>query len=59
MTLETRDDTDRPHSIGVDAISLERYSTIQTDGDEIILYDEENDDAWIQSDTSVPLAAVA
>lgn len=58
MTLDTRDDTERLHSVGVDAISLERYSAIETDGGELILYDETNDDAWIQSDTSAPLQTV-
>ena len=58
MALETRDSVDRPHSIGADAISLERYSIIEMNEAKIIVYEEENDDAWIQSDTSTPLRAI-
>lgn len=46
-------DTTRPQmqsTIGVDAAPLERYLAVRTDGAQLIVYDEQIDDAWIQSD---------
>lgn len=59
MTPDTRDGGDRSRSIGVDAISLERYSSLEFDGAELLIYDESNDDAWIQADVWTPLADAA
>lgn len=50
MTLDTRNEPERLPSIGVDAVSLARYSDVETDDDELIVYDEKREDAWIQSD---------
>jgi len=49
MTLDTRDDANDRRSVGIEASSLEQYSAVETDGADLIVYDEENDDAWIQS----------
>lgn len=51
-----REQTDRPQSIGDEAISLERYSIVEMNGEETILSDETNDDAWIRSETTTRLA---
>ncbi|MCL7417540.1 MAG: hypothetical protein M8354_06840 [Halalkalicoccus sp.] len=50
MTLDTRNEPERLPSVGVDAVSLARYSDVGTDDDELIVYDEKREDAWIQSD---------
>ncbi|SER66567.1 hypothetical protein [Natrinema salaciae] len=42
--------SDQHTTVGVDAVSLEQYSAVQTDDLQVIVYDERIDDAWIQSD---------
>lgn len=49
MALDTRNGSKRLPSVGIDAVSLARYSDVETDNDEMIVYDEEAEDAWIQS----------
>lgn len=51
MSVDSTDRTDRLPSMGVDAVALDRYSGIETDDGEFVVYDEEVEDAWIQSDT--------
>lgn len=46
-------------SIGVDAVSLERYSAVQTDDSQLIVYDERIEDAWIQSSDWIDALLVA
>lgn len=50
MTLDNHDGPDRPPSVGVDAVALDRYSGVETDDGQYIVYDEEIEEAWIQSD---------
>lgn len=57
MTLDTRDRRARFPSIGVDAVSLDRYSDIRTD-DELIIYDEQCEDGWIQCDFWIPVESM-
>jgi len=38
-------------TLGVDAVSLDAFADVETNDGELIIYDEENEDAWIQSDT--------
>jgi len=49
MSTDTTHPDQQP-TIGVDAAPLERYSAIQTETDQLIVYNEQNEDAWIQSD---------
>lgn len=49
MTLDTKNQIHQYPSIGVDAVALDRYVDIET-GDELIIYDEKREDAWIQCD---------
>jgi len=49
MVLDTEDKTTRFPSLGVDAVSLDRYSDVRTAEGEIIIYDEQAEDGWIQS----------
>jgi hypothetical protein len=37
-------------TVGVDAQPLARYASVEADGGEMIVYDKEDEDAWIQSD---------
>lgn len=50
---------DQQSSIGVDAVSLDRYSAVQTDDSQLIVYDEQIEDAWIQSDDWIDALAIA
>ncbi|MDS0475529.1 hypothetical protein [Natrinema sp. 1APR25-10V2] len=51
--------SDRQTTVGVDAVSLERYSAVQTDDLQLIVYDELIDDAWIQSTDWIDALAMA
>ena len=46
-------------TLGVDAVSLEAFADVETNDGELIVYDEENEEAWIQSDTYAPRDRVA
>lgn len=37
-------------TLGVDAVSLDAFTGVETSDGELIIYDEENEEAWIQSD---------
>lgn len=41
-------------TVGVDARSLERYADVDTDDGARIVFDEDSEDAWIQSDVYYP-----
>lgn len=43
-------------TLGVDAHSLARYRAVETDDHKWIIYDDEYEDAWIQSDVFFPRA---
>lgn len=57
MTESTSDESTEYTTLGPDAEEYGRYATIELDGD-ILLYDREVEDAWLQSDTAVDLDAV-
>lgn len=42
-------------TIGVDAEDLERFTALTTDDGDVVIYDEEVEDAWIQSDVHLAL----
>lgn len=37
-------------TLGVDAVSLDRFVDVRTNESELLIYDQESEDAWIQSD---------
>jgi hypothetical protein len=45
-----RASADECPSVGVDAPSLERYEDVVTYEGELLVYDVESEDAWIQAD---------
>jgi hypothetical protein len=54
MSTETRcPDGDCP-TVGVDASPLERFAAVETDDGEMLVYDTDGEDAWIQSDLYYP-----
>ncbi|MHC3438651.1 hypothetical protein ACYJ1Y_11280 [Natrialbaceae archaeon A-gly3] len=50
---------DHQSSIGVDAVSLERYSAVRTADTQLIVYDELIEDAWVQSNDWIDAIAMA
>lgn len=50
MHSDTQHRFTRAPSIGIDAVSLDRYSDVITDGDELIIFDRQDQDRWIQCD---------
>lgn len=43
-------------TVGVDAQHLERYEDIESEDGDLIVYDAEVQDAWIQSDVFFPVS---
>ena len=54
MSTEPSDAHDRLPTAGPATDEYDRYTSIQVD-DDMILYDEAQEDAWIQSSTTVVL----
>ena len=48
MTTDQTQQLRRHPSIGIDAPSLEPYSELRTTDGEIIIYEEDSSEAWIQ-----------
>jgi|GEM_PF-1483074 hypothetical protein len=43
------------HKVGVDVAEFQRYAVVTIPNDEVVIYDQDDENAWIQSDTSVRL----
>lgn len=41
-------------TVGVDAQSIERYEDVEAEDGDLIIYDGESQEAWIQSDVFYP-----
>lgn len=59
MTEITRNSPTEYTTLGPDAAAYERYATIELDEGVVLLYDREEEEAWLQSDVAVDLDAVA
>lgn len=59
MTETTRDGRTEYTTLGPDAAGYERYATVELDEGVVLLYDREEEDAWLQSDAAVELDAAA
>jgi hypothetical protein len=58
MTATSRCPEDDPATLGVDAVSLERYEEMQGSEDDLFVFDVTTEDAWVQSDLYVPRATM-
>lgn len=58
MALDTPDRFRRSPSIGIDAVSLDRYSNVETRDGELMIYDEQREDGWIQCDCWTPVESM-
>ncbi|MFC7028352.1 hypothetical protein ACFQH8_14730 [Halomicroarcula sp. GCM10025710] len=52
MAPKIRDSDDRFPTTGPDSERYDRYRLVTTGTDEVIIYDTESDDAWIQTGSS-------
>jgi hypothetical protein len=59
MTATTRCVDRACPTVGVDAVVLDRFADVGTDDGQRLVYDRENETAWIQSDLHVPRALMA
>jgi hypothetical protein len=55
MPTYTSDSDDRLPPTGPDIERYERYRLVDTLDDEVLIYDPDREDAWIQSDRSLTL----
>jgi hypothetical protein len=52
-TTYDRGERDRP-TIGVDAVPLDRFADVGTEDGQLLVYDRDNETAWVQADLYVP-----
>jgi len=57
MTTRT-DDTAEDHTVGPNTVAYERYGEISLESGSVVIYDVENESAWIQSDGAVQRTGV-
>lgn len=56
MAVHT-DDTDY-QTVGADATDLERYDEVRLENEKVLIYDREDESAWIQSNAAVDLESM-
>jgi hypothetical protein len=49
------DDDSEYKTIGVDAAELQQYAEVVLESGEVVIYDEDNEDAWVQSASAIGL----
>jgi len=59
MSVRTDDDETRYRTVGMDATELQRYADVSLENGEVIIYDRDNEAAWIQSESAIGLAFMA
>jgi len=52
------DDTDY-ETLGMDAAELDRYAEVTLESGGVIIYDRDNESAWIQADEPIELDSMA
>jgi hypothetical protein len=58
MTVRTDDDAEY-ETIGMDAPHLQRYAEVTLEDGEVVIYDVENEGAWVQSASAIVLEFMA
>jgi hypothetical protein len=58
MSTTTRCPDDDCATLGVDAVSLERYEEMRSPEGDLFVFDATTEDAWVQSDLYVPRATM-
>lgn len=52
MAIRGNED-DEYEIVGSRAVDFERYAQIRLDGGDVVVYDTQNEDAWVQSDGAI------
>jgi len=55
MSVRTDDEETRYRTVGMDAAELERYADVTLENGDVIVYDQDNEAAWIQSPSAIGL----
>lgn len=55
MAVRTDDSDTEYRTIGVEAAELERYAEVNLEDGDVVIYDRENEDAWVQSASAIGL----
>jgi hypothetical protein len=55
MSIRTDDSDPEYRTVGTDATELEPYEDVQLGDGQVIIYDEDNESAWIQSPSAIGL----
>lgn len=55
MSETSTDDADEYTTVGPDAAGYDRYAAVSLADGELLLYDRDEEDAWLQSDAPVDL----
>lgn len=53
------DDGETFVTIGIDALTADRYDDVTLENGEVLIYDEDDRDAWFQSDSAISLDMMA
>lgn len=59
MSTGAEDDDVEFQTVGMDATELDRYAEVDLEGGDVVIYDRDNEDAWIQSRAAVGLDSMA
>jgi len=59
MSVRTDDDETQYRTVGMDATELERYADVTLENGEVIIYDQDNEAAWVQSESAIGLEFMA
>lgn len=54
MSVPAGDETEY-RTVGIDAADLQRYGAVTLEGGDVIIYDQNDEAAWIQSDSAIGL----
>lgn len=58
MSVRADDEDTEYQTVGVDAAEIKRYAAVTVEDSEVLIYDRDNEDAWIQSPTACSLEAM-
>jgi len=53
MATTQRDQAKQYHSVGIDAADLSKFADIRVNHESVIIYDQDNAEAWVQSDAGI------
>jgi len=59
MSVRTGDDETRYRTVGMDAAEFQQFADVTLENGEVIIYDQDNESAWIQSESAIGLDFMA